>query len=171
VIVEDGVEIDEEDGLPVFRFVQEDANFFGGEVYADFAVEGGPLGADWSFDASVDFVNAELDSGDNVPFIPPLTLNAGASAEWGAFELGGAVSVAGEQNDPGVGQLKTDGYTTLDLRAELDLSDFGFGADGTEAFIEARNITDEEIRFATSVLKDVAPAPGQNFRFGIRATF
>ncbi|MEM9939207.1 MAG: TonB-dependent receptor [Pseudomonadota bacterium] len=167
----DGEFVDEEDELPVFLFVQEDASFFGGEIYADYVIEAGPLGADWEFDASIDFVETELPNGGNVPLIPPVTLNAGASAEWGAFEFGTALTIAGDQDDPGDGELETDGYTTLDLRAEVDLSDFGFGADGTELFVEARNVTDEEVRYSTSVLKDVAPAPGQNFRFGIRATF
>lgn len=167
----EGVLVDEEDDLPVFVFVQDDASFIGGEIYADYAIPDGPLGAEWTFDASVDFVEADLDGGGNVPFIPPVTLNAGASAEWGAWEIGAAVTVAADQDDPGAGQLETDGYTTLDLRAEVDLSDFGIGADGTEAFIEARNVTDEEVRFATSVLKDVAPAPGQNIRVGVRVAF
>ncbi|MEQ9435704.1 MAG: TonB-dependent receptor [Hyphomonas sp.] len=171
LIIEDGVEVDEADDLPVFAFVQEDASFVGGEIYADYTFKNGLLSADWTFDASVDFVNADLDSGGNVPFIPPVTLNAGASADWGAWELGAAITVAGDQDDAGAGQLPTDGYTTLDLRAEVDLSDFGFGADGTEAFIEARNVTDEEVRYSTSVLKDVAPAPGQNIRVGIRVAF
>ncbi|MEM6653233.1 MAG: TonB-dependent receptor [Pseudomonadota bacterium] len=167
----DGVLVDEEDELPVFLFVQEDASFVGGELYADAVFEDGPLGADWAFDASVDFVETDLDSGGNVPLVPPVTLNAAASAEWGAWEVGAAITVAGDQDDPGAGQLETDGYTTLDLRAEVDLSDFGVGADGTEAFIEARNVTDEEVRFATSTLKDIAPAPGQNVRVGIRVAF
>ncbi len=171
VIVADGIAVDEQDGLPVFLFSQDDATFTGGEIYADFEVEAGPLGADWAFDAGVDIVEAELDSGGNVPFIPPLILNAGARAEWGAWELGAAVTWAGDQDDPGAGQLPADGYAALDLRAEVDLSDFGLGADGTEAFIEARNVTDEEVRFATSTLKDVAPAPGQNIRAGIRLAF
>ena len=170
-IVEDGVEVSEADGLPVFAFVQDDASFIGGEIYADYTFRDGPLSADWTFDASVDLVRADLDGGGNVPFIPPVTLNAGASAEWGAWEVGTAITFAGDQDDPGAGQLPTDGYTTLDLRAEVDLSDFGFGADGTEAFIEARNVTDEEVRYSTSVLKDVAPAPGQNIRVGIRVAF
>ena len=76
-----------------------------------------------------------------------------------------------DENDPGIGQLPTDGYSTLDLRGEVDLSDFGIGADGTEAFIEARNVTDEEVRFTTSVLKDLIPAPGQNIRVGVRLAF
>ena len=159
------------DGLDVFAFTQEGASFFGGEIYADWTVDNGPLGADWYFDASVDFVEADLDSGGNAPFIPPVTWNAGASAEWGALELGANLTVADEQVDEGPGQLVTDGYTNLDLRAERDLSEFGVGADGTEAFVEARNVTDEEIRYATSVVKDIAPAPGQNIRVGVRLAF
>jgi iron complex outermembrane receptor protein len=169
--LEDGVLVSEADGLPVFLFVQDDADFIGGEIYGELFFDNGPLGANWEFGASVDFVEADLDAGGNVPFIPPVTFNGDASAEWGAWEVGAALTVAGDQDDPGVGQLPTDGYTTLDLRGEVDLSDFGFGNDGTEAFIEARNITDEEIRFATSVLKDLAPAPGQNIRVGLRLAF
>ena len=170
VLIE-GVLVDEEDELPVFLYTQDDASFVGGEIYANYRIEDGPLGADWEFGGSLDFVEADLDAGGNVPFIPPVTFNADASAEWGAWELGAALTVAADQDDPGAGQLQTDGYTTLDLRGEVDLSDFGIGADGTEAFIEARNVTDEEVRFATSVLKDVAPAPGQNIRVGIRLAF
>jgi len=168
---EDGIVSDVLDGLPVFVFTQEGATFYGGEIYADYFIEGGLFGADWSFDASLDFVEGDLDSGGNVPFIPPVTLNAGTSAEFGAFELGAAVTWADDQVDAGEGSLVTEGYTTLDLRGEVDLSDFGIGADGTEAFIEARNVTDEEVRYATSVLKDVAPAPGQNIRVGVRLAF
>lgn len=167
----DGVLTDEGDGLPVFLFVQDDASFIGGEIYGDLFVDDGPLGADWEFSGSVDFVEADLDGGENVPFIPPVTLNGDVSAEWGVFGLGAAVTVAGDQDDPGTGQLPTDGYTTLDLRGELDLSEFGIGGDGTQAFIEARNVTDEEVRFSTSVLKDLAPAPGQNIRVGVRLAF
>jgi len=169
--LEDGVLVDEADGLPVFVFEQEDASFFGMEFYGDLAIEDGPLGADWDFGASLDFVDADLTGGGNVPFIPPTTFHGSAAAEWGAWEIGAAMTHATDQNDPGAGQFPTEGYTTFDLRAEVDVSDFGIGSDGTELFIEARNVTDEEVRFATSVLKDVAPAPGQNIRVGLRAVF
>ncbi|MEL7033340.1 MAG: TonB-dependent receptor [Pseudomonadota bacterium] len=167
----DGVLTDEGDGLPVFLFVQEDATFIGGEIYGDVFIEDGWFGADWDYSASLDFVDAELDDGENVPFIPPMTLHSDLSAEWGAYEVGAAVTITGDQGKTGAGQLNTDGYATLDLRGEVDLSDFGVGSDGTEAFIEVRNVTDEEVRFATSVLKDLAPAPGQNVRVGVRLAF
>lgn len=169
-IIEDGVIITEEDGLPVFAIVQDDASFIGGEIYGTFMVEN-VLAADWEFSGSVDFVESDLDSGGNVPLQPPLTIHLGASAEWGAFEVGADVTVADEQDNPGAGELPTESYTLLNLRAEYDLSDLGFGADGTEAFIEARNVTDEEARLATSVLKDLAPLPGQNIRVGLRVAF
>ena len=171
VALVDGELVDEADELPVFLFVQDDASFVGGEIYADLIVEEGFLGADWEFNGSVDFVEADLDGGGNVPVIPAVTFNGDVSAEWGPYEIGTALTVAGDQDDPGTGQLRTDGYTTVDLRAEVDLYDFGIGADGTEAFIEARNVTDEEVRFATSVLKDLIPAPGQNIRVGVRLAF
>lgn len=170
VLIEDGEAVTEEDGLPVFVSVQEDATFVGGELYADLTVDG-LLGAEWEFGGSLDLVEADLDGDGNVPFIPPLTVNLGASAEWGAFEIGADVTVADEQDDPGAGQFETDGYTLVNLRAEFDLSDVGLGADGTEIFVEARNVTDEEARLATSVLKDLIPVPGQNIRVGLRATF
>ena len=170
----EGEEVDEADELPVFLFVQDDASFFGGEIYAGYTLEDGFLGATWRFDGSVDFVEADLDGVDgngNVPFIPPVTLNAGVKASLGAWKVGADVTVAADQDDPGAGQLETDGYTTLDLRAAYDLSGHGIGEAGTNLFVEARNVTDEEVRYATSTLKELTPAPGQNVRVGLRLTF
>ncbi|MEQ9314354.1 MAG: TonB-dependent receptor, partial [Henriciella sp.] len=166
-----GTFVSELDGLPVFLFTQQDASFTGGEIYADFHAHDGPLGADWHGDASVDFVSAELDAGGNLPLIPPLTFNASLDADWGLWRAGASVTLAGDQDDPGAGELPTDGYTSLDLRTGLSLADLGWGRDGTELFLEARNVTDEEVRYATSVLKDTVPAPGRNIRGGIRLVF
>ena len=166
-----GVLVTEIDDLPVFQFVRSDAQFVGGELYGEWSITDGLFGAEWLLEAGLDVVSAELDGGANVPFVPPVSLNAGARAEWGAWQLGGHVTLAAEQNNPGAGQLPTDGYTTLDLRAGIHLSDFGIGGDGTQLFIDARNVTDEEVRHASSVLKDVIAAPGRNIRIGVQASF
>jgi iron complex outermembrane receptor protein len=163
----DGVDAD----LPVFLFTQEDARFIGGEAYADYLVTDGPLGADWMLEASLDVVDAELDDGGSVPFLPPMTLKGSATADWGPLDITVALIHAAAQNDPGAGQLETDGYTAIDLKAGLDLADMGLAPAGTEAFLEVRNATDEDIRYATSVLKDVLPAPGRNLRLGLRLAF
>lgn len=168
---ENGVLVNELDDLPVFLFLQDDATFAGGEIYANAVLNDGPLGADWVFDASLDLVNAELDGGGNVPLVPPVTLNGGAKAKWGPFGLGANLTLAGDQDDPGAGQLPTEGYTHMDFSADYDLTASGFGREGTRLFVEVRNATDEDIRYATSVLKDVVPLPGRNVRAGIKVSF
>tara|TARA_R110000787_G_scaffold1489_6_gene6154 strand:+ start:19675 stop:21669 length:1995 start_codon:yes stop_codon:yes gene_type:complete len=163
-----GAELDD---LPVFEFRQQDAQFTGGELFANYQLLDGPLTADWKFDAGLDFVKAEFDDGSDVPYVPPVTLNAGAEADWGALALGAKLTWAGDQDSPGVGQLATDGYVTADLHADLDIARYGFGRAGTKLFLEARNVSDEEVRMATSVLKDSVPQPGRNIRAGIRYLF
>ena len=106
-----------------------------------------------------------------MPYVPPVTLNAGAEADWGALALGAKLTWAGDQDSPGVGLLPTDGYVTADLHADLDIARYGAGREGTKLFIEARNIGDAEVRAATSVLKDNVPMPGRNIRAGIRFLF
>jgi iron complex outermembrane recepter protein len=163
--------VDEAGGLPVFVFAQDDAVFTGGEIYGEALFDDGLLGANWSVKGGIDFVNAELDNNGNVPFVPPLRLTAQADAEWGLLELGAGLEWAGDQDDTGAGQLATDGYTLVNLRGALNLSELGFGADGTQAFVDVRNATDEEARLSTSVLKDLLPLPGRNVRAGLRVTF
>jgi iron complex outermembrane receptor protein len=163
--------VDEADGLPVFVFAQDDATFTGGEIYGEAIFDGGPLGATWSVKGGLDFVNAELDNNGNAPFVPPVRLTADAKAEWRLFEIGAGIEWAGDQDEVGVGQLATDGYTLVNVQGALNLSELGFGAEGTQAFIQIRNATDEEARLATSVLKDLLPLPGQNIRAGLRVAF
>ena len=163
-----GAELDD---LPVFVFRQQDAQFTGGEAFAEYQLLGGPLKADWKFDAGLDLVNAEFDDGSDVPYVPPVTLNAGVEADWGALALGAKLTWAGDQDSPSAGLLPTDGYVTADLHADLDIARYGAGREGTKLFIEARNIGDAEVRVATSVLKDSVPLPGRNFRAGIRFLF
>jgi iron complex outermembrane receptor protein len=116
--------------------------------------------------ASLDWVSGSLDSGGDVPFLPPVTLHLEASAEWQRLRLGVRTNLAGEQSNPGEGYLATDGYATVDLSASWALN-----ADGkSRLFLDARNVTDEEVRLSTSVLKDVVPSPGRNIRVGVRWT-
>ena len=100
-----------------------------------------------------------------------MTVNAGLSADWGAIKTDVSATWAAEQNDSGVGVLDTDSYTTLDVYAEADLASLIGAPEGLTAFADLRNITDEEVRYATSVLKDLLPAPGRNVRIGAKFSF
>ncbi len=170
-IEEDGAIVDEADELPVFAFAQDDATFTGGELYGEALLGKGVLGAEWQFKAGLDYVSAEFDGGGDVPFIPPLRLTGEANASWTYVEAGAGFEWADDQDAAGAGQLPTDGYTTLNLRGAVKLSELGYGAEGTQIFVEVRNATDEEVRVATSVLKDLIPWPGRNIRTGLRITF
>ena len=170
-IEEEGVIVDVADDLPVFLFTQDDAEFVGAEIYSEAVFDNGPMGALWTLKGGVDFVNAELGSGADVPFVPPRRFTADADAKWALFELGAGIEWADGQDDAGIGQLPTDGYTLVNLRGALNLAELGFGQDGTQAFVEVRNVTDEEARLSTSVLKDLLPLPGRNVRAGVRVAF
>ncbi len=160
-----------ETDFPRVRVAQKDAVFTGGELYGDLAIDDALFGADWTVKASLDLVTAELKDGQPVPYLPPATLKVRADAAWSRWDIGATLIVAADQSRPGAGQRPTDGYTTLDLRAAHDLSGGGIGAEGTEVFLEARNLNNADQRYATSVLKDFVPGPGRNLRVGVRLTF
>ena len=170
-ILHDGALVDEVDELAVWLFSQRDAEFTGFELIGEHAFGQQFLNASWSAKGNIDFVKAELSDGSNVPYIPPMTVNAGLSADWGAIKTDVSATWAAEQNDSGVGVLDTDSYTTLDVYAEADLASLIGAPEGLTAFADLRNITDEEVRYATSVLKDLLPAPGRNVRIGAKFSF
>ena len=70
-----------------------------------------------------------------------------------------------EQDDIASFETPTDSYLTFDARAGFDLTD------AVQLILEARNITDEEVRVHASPLKDLAPLAGRNFRVALRAEF
>lgn len=167
----DGVMLAEVEDLPVFLFRQQDATFSGGEIYGDILFAQGAFGADWTLKGSIDYVDAEISNGGDVPLIPPLTLNAGITADWQGWRAGADITLAAKQDKPGAGELESSAFQQLNLRVERDLSGVLNAEEGTRLFLEARNITDEEIRYATSVLRDIAPAPGRNIRVGLKVAF
>ena len=167
----DGMLTDEVDELPVWLFTQQDADFQGFEIFGRHEFATPVLGASWAVEGNLDYVQADFNDGSNVPYLPPLTFNGALQADWGAFGAEVNTTVASEQDDPGVGVLPTDSYATLGVRADVELGEFMPAAQGVMFFVDARNITDEEIRYSTSVLKDQLPAPGRNFRLGVKASF
>lgn len=170
-IDEEGTLISEADGLPVFVFSQTDATLKGGEIYGEHILAQRPFGAEWSVRGGLDYVHAELDGNGRLPFVPPLRLTGQVDAEWNWFEAGARIEWADNQKRAGEGQFGTGSYTLLNLRAALNLHAFGLGGEGTQIFAEVRNATDEDIRLATSALRDTVPLPGRNVRAGLRVTF
>ncbi len=169
--VHDGALVDEVDELPVMLFSQDDAEFTGFEVIAAHAFATPVWGADWSVKGNLDFVEAELSNGQNVPYLPPVSFNGSVGADWGVVRTELSTTIAADQTDSGEGVLDTDGYTVINLYGEADMNALIGAPSGLLAFVDVRNLTDEEVRYSTSVLKDLVPAPGQNIRVGAKFSF
>ena len=156
---------EEEDGLRVVQFSPVSARFYGFE--AEAALEVWRRGdAVLKLDAQGDYVHAEDTTNDRpMPRIPPLRLTGGIEYAQDNFSARAEVQWADSQKRFGTGDLPTDGYTTVNV--SLDWHPF---ADRNVVLVlEGRNLTDAEIRYSTSFLKDYLPAAGRNIRIGIRA--
>lgn len=156
----------EEDELPVFQFRAVDATFTGFE--ARFIREIGHFqGWDFLGELTAEYVDAEIDGGGNLPFIPPLSVTGGVTAERGAHALHASLEWADVQDETAAFELKTQSYVLANARWTWQPI-----ADRDVRFIlEGRNLTDEEARLHTSVLKDQVPLPGRNFRAAIVYSF
>ena len=72
---------------------------------------------------------------------------------------------ADDQDRVAEGELPTDGWTALDLRTTWHLTP------QVDLIVDGTNLTDEEIRYHASPLKDLAPMAGRGFRVGLRGSF
>lgn len=115
-----------------------------------------------------DYTRGTLVDGGNLPRIPPLRFGAGldyVSSQWTAGIE--AVHYA-EQDRTAQHELPTDAYTMLN--ASISWRVLHYHTDW-DFFLRASNLLDEEARRHSSFVKDLAPLPGRNFSFGIRAGF
>ena len=157
---------EEEDGLPVFEFVGEDASFTGFEIQggADFAEIG-------TFkikaDALAEFVRAKTDDGD-LPRIPPFSFLTGIEADSERLNFRAELDYAAEQNKIDSFEIPTEDYALVNLFATWRAP---LAAQDVRLSVSVLNLFDEEARQHSSFLKDVAPLPGRNVRFSIASTF
>ncbi len=157
----------EEDDLPVFTFRQQDADQWGAEAQVTF-----PLIEGRSFSLLGDvrgaYTHAELDSGEAVPRIPPLSLYGALEARWQHFDLRGEVEWFDDQSNLAPLETPTDGFTHVDI--SLAWHPFE-GEENFTLLAQVNNVFDTEGRRATSFTKDFVPLPGRNFVLTARTSF
>jgi iron complex outermembrane receptor protein len=159
---------EEEDGLPVIRYTQADAQFVGAEAAFTLDVlHKEPHHLD--LEVSGDYVRAELtDSNEPLPRIPPFRYGVGlhyrGDRPWARVELRGVA----EQDRISEFETSTDGYTFLN--ASLGYRVFA-GRSVVDFILRGTNLTDEEGRVHTSYLKELVPLPGRDVRLSVRMTF
>ncbi len=157
-----------DDDLPVFQYVANDAEFYGTEVDVHFTVWERD---DWSvgLDGVFDYVRGALKNGsENLPQIPPLRILGGLEIGSRFADLHFDTQWVREQDRVAPGELPTDGYVMVNL--SLEVRPIG-GEDRLTVFMNARNLADQEARSHSSVLKDLAPLPGRDFRVGMNVKF
>lgn len=159
---------EEEDGLPVFRFVQDDAEFYGAELEGVIQLlHGEPHHLDVELGA--DFVRAELrETGEPLPRIPAERFRLGLHYRDDRFDARVEGLRVGRQDRVAAGETPTAGYTMVNAT-------FGYRFFKPRAvfdvLLRGTNLTDEEARNHVSFLKDVVPMPGRDFSLSLRTTF
>ena len=163
--VRTGAEMDE---LPAFQFGAVDANFVGIEAELEYFVVRTET-QNMSYRIYGDYVRASDDDDEALPRIPPLRIGIGARYAYRDWDLGASLRHSFEQNRRSQFETDTDGFTELKVDASRRF-DLGNGLELT-VFGRVDNMFDEDMRYHTSFLKDVAPLPGRSLTVGARLAF
>ncbi len=157
----------EEDELPVFQFLQQDASFFGIEAEAQV-----PLfesdGLDVIADARITHIEAELDDGTNVPRIPPLELLGALEVQTNSFDVRGELQWFGEQDEVAAFETRTEDFAFVNF--ELAWRPIP-GDDDITVLLSADNVFDVTGRRHASFTKDFVPLAGRNFKASVRVSY
>jgi iron complex outermembrane recepter protein len=157
-------EIDIEDGLPVARYEQEDAEYVGAELSADVRFNryfGGFV--------SLDTVRAKLiDSDVNVPRIPPSRARLGLDFRYEGLSLRPEVIFASAQTKVFPLETRTAGYGIFNIAGSYTI---GRQHVAHVLSFNAYNLTDKLYRNHSNYLKDLMPEIGRGIRFGYTVRF
>ena len=159
----------EEDGLPVRRYGQADAQLRGIDLAGSVTVaefDGGS--AALTFLADTVALTIDVSGNDNVPLVPPARIGMGLRVERGRYSADLYYLHVFEQNDNADFELPTDAYEDLRLHVAAE---YELGNARVRAFLQGRNLTDDEQRHHSSIVKDMAPAPGRTVVIGAEVSF
>jgi len=149
--------------FPIVENVAADSVLQGVEGHGDIRLSS-MLTAEIGFD----YVRGTVsDTGEFLPRIPPLRGRAGLRFQRNAFQAGGDVVVAAQQDRVSGLETPTDGYRLLKLYAAYSVQS---GAWLHTITGRVDNVADELYRSHLSLIKDQAPEMGRNFKllYGVR---
>lgn len=141
---------------------QAPATFTGFELEAAWQ----PVASPWTLRGYADRVRGTVEGFGAAPRTPPLRI--GITVDYAAGPWAGFVSVlrAAAQERTSPLETETPGYTRVDAEASYGWS---LGADRRATlFVQGRNLLNEDIRLATSFVRDVVPMPGRSVYAGLR---
>ena len=164
-----GVLPGEFDDLPVFEFQQNDTTVTGLDIAADVAlgqVGGGGLNLSFLFDTVDASVDDTPEVGNrNIPRLPASRFGVGLDWSTDVWAVGIDFLNVDDQDDTQVFELPTDSFNDLGIFVNRK---FDLQGSNLEVFFHGRNLTDDEQRHHTSIVKDIGPAPGRTLELGVR---
>ena len=160
-------EVDEETELPIFRYFQRDATYYGFEAAASatlanfgrFKIVG---------DAVADYVHARIKGVGPVPRIPPFRILGGLEAQSSHWDGRLEVEHVAQQDRVAEFENPTDSFTLVN--ASVAWRPWGKARE-TSIVLSANNIFDVEARRHASFTKDFVPLAGRDFRLSARFSF
>lgn len=154
-------------GLPVFRFFEQDARYLGFEVQGSLDVAR-INGWGVQVDGLIDYTRATLSDGAPVPRIPPLRVLVGAQAGPATLNGRAEIEYVFDQRRISTFETATGGFAM----ANLSIAWRPLGPDSSVQFrLSANNLFDASGRRHASLLKDFAPLAGRDIRLGLRFSF
>lgn len=158
----------EEDGLPVYRFVARDADFTGAEIEAVFHAHE-TEGIQIDFKVMADTVRGTNTTTDQpLPRITPNRFGLGFDVRSGDLSFGAEGRHAAAQTRTAPRETPTEGYNLLSFYVSYVLDR---GSTSWTLYLRGANVLNREARSHTSFLKDEVPLPGRNLIAGVRMTF
>jgi iron complex outermembrane receptor protein len=116
-----------------------------------------------------DYTHArDVDNGEALPRIAPLRTTLAVDYGYGAFGARAEMEHAWAQHRVPDNDLPTASYTKLGLILTYK---FHVGATNWLAYVRGDNLTNQEIRYASSVVRDISPEGGRSVMVGMRTTF
>ena len=158
---------EEEDGLPVFRYFQRKATYYGLEAEASVKL-GRVAGFDLVGDVVTDYVRATIKDVGPAPRIPPFRLLAGLEAQSSHFDGRIEVERVAKQDRVAEFETTTRGFTLVN--ASLAWRPWGKARE-TAIVLSANNIFDVEARRHASFTKDFVPLAGRDIRLSAHLSF
>ena len=168
IFLQDTGLIDVDSDLPIFAYRQQNADVSGleAELFAPIA----ELGAG-EIDLRLfgDFVDGELDTDGDLARLPPLRVGARVQYHDDNLVMGLESARYAKQDETAPFETPTPGYTMVN--ADITWTRVLSNGQELSIFFRGTNLLDEDARRHTSLIKDIAPLPGRNFSFGLRAAF
>ena len=157
------------DDLPVYRFENTDARFYGIESTISFVPVEDSNNL-LQFDFQPDYVNAQDTQANNpLPRIPPFRIRSGITYK--RENIGNVrLELQHALRQDRISELETEtpSYNLLNLHFSKNFSLFN---NDCTTYLSATNLLNEKIRDHTSFIKDIAPRAGVSVTVGLRWVF